>query len=208
VTEEAQEAMSPIERETKLLISPEDYRSFLQAGEVLEHRDQLNIYLLDPSRLRGDQGYLRVRFELGRPPVATLKVPVGWSGDTREMLEVEHLLSEFGPDFHPRPRRWVRLDTGGPEDLLDHLRSRGMARLRRLGWMRNLRSETRLPGGGVVEVDRTVLPDGRVHREVEIEHPVLSRHEALVEEVRTHAPSAQVNRTGKFTLFLSALGLR
>jgi hypothetical protein len=200
--------MSSIERETKLLISPEDYRGILGTAAEPEPRDQLNIYLLDPSLLHAETGYVRVRFETGRPGLATLKVPVGWSGHVREMLELEYLLSEFGPGLHPRPRRWVTLDTDGPEDFLGHLRSMGMTRLRRLGWMRNLRTVVRLPEGDEVEVDRTILPDGRVHYEVEIEHPVKKRHHSLVELVRAMAPSARVSKTGKFNLFLSALDLR
>ena len=39
--------------------------------------------------------------------MATLKIPIRWVGEMREMLEVERPLSEMGPAFFPRPRRWV-----------------------------------------------------------------------------------------------------
>ncbi|MFH1763587.1 MAG: CYTH domain-containing protein [Gemmatimonadota bacterium] len=199
--------MSPIERETKLVLSPEDYRRILEGGRVLECTDQLNIYLHDPDRLDEEVGYFRVRLESGRAPVATLKVPIGWKGEMREMVEVERPLSELGPALFPRPRRWVMVDTGVPEGFTEHFRALGIKRLRRLGWMRNHRTVIELGELGRVELDRTVLPDGRVHHEVEIENPSEKAHQALVERVRTLAPAARFTRVGKFARFLAAVGL-
>jgi len=199
--------MSPIEKETKLVLSPEDYMRIREGGRVVECRDQLNIYLHDPLRLREDLGYFRVRFERGRDPVATLKIPVGWKGEMREMLEVERPLSELGPALFPRPRRWVTVNTDEPEGFMEHFEGLGIKRLRRLGWMRNHRCVIALEGLGTVELDRTVLPDGRVHHEVEIENPSEEKHQALVERVRVLAPSASFSRVGKFSRFMAAVGL-
>ena len=95
--------MSPLERETKLTVSARDYSVLREAGRLLERRDQLNIYLHDPDRLMdhplGHSGYFRVRFESDREPVASLKIPVGWRGEMREMIEVERPLSDLGPVF-------------------------------------------------------------------------------------------------------------
>jgi hypothetical protein len=75
-----------------------------------------------------------------------------------------------------------------------------------MGWMRNLRSVIELAQGvGTVEVDRTVLPNGVVHHEVEVEHPVVEKHRELTAIVKALAPSAVVTREGKLSRFLSAL---
>jgi len=198
--------MSPLEKETKLLLSPEAYESIRHAGRILECRDQLNVYLHDPQRLQEHLGYFRVRYQEGREPVATLKIPAGWKGDTREMMEMERPLSQLGPSLNPRPRRWVRVDAELPAEFVEHFQNLGITRLRRLGWMRNHRCVVELPPRGTVELDRTVLPHGLVLREVEIENPVDQVHQTLVERIRELAPDAEVSRVGKFTRFLRAAG--
>jgi hypothetical protein len=200
--------MSPIERETKLEVTVEDYEKILASGDLRETRDQLNIYLHDPGRIGEDLGYFRVRLEAGGGATATLKFPVAWRGDMREMLEIERPLSELGPGLFPRPRRWVSVDTGADEGLMEHFQGLGITRLRRLGWMRNLRHVLHWKGMGSVELDRTVLPDGKVHYEVEIDHPREEIHQALVAKIKEVAPSAAFTRIGKFTRFLSAVGMR
>ncbi len=200
--------MSSIEKETKLVLSPEEYERIRGEGRTLEARDQLNVYLHDPLRLREALGYFRVRFESGRDPVATLKIPVGWRGEMREMVEVERPLSELGPALFPWPRRWVSVDDHLPEGFREHLRALGIRRLRRLGWMRNRRLVVELAGLGTIELDRTRLPDGTVHCEVEVETPQEDLHLALVERVKTLVPAAAFSRIGKFSRFLSALELR
>ena len=199
--------MSPIERETKLVVSGKDVERLLASGEVLETRDQLNVYLLDPGKLGEGFGYFRVRFEAGREAMATLKIPVGWDGDMREMLEIECPLSECGPALFPRPRRWVPIDTAGPEGWVGHFQGLGIKRLRRLGCMRNLRRVLHWEGIGSVEVDRTTLPNGMVHYEVEIDDPRQELHQELVKKIREVAPSAAFTKVGKFSRFLSGLEL-
>lgn len=199
--------MSPIERETKLEVSSGDYERLLASADLQETRDQLNIYLHDPVRLREEAGYFRVRFEAGGEGIATFKLPVGWKGEMREMLEVERPLAELGSGLFPRPRRWVSLEASGPEGLMEHFQGLGITRLRRLGWMRNLRHVLRWEGLGSVELDRTVLPDGTVHYEVEIDDPRSEVHQALVSKIKEIAPSASFTRIGKFSRFLAALGL-
>ena len=123
------------------------------------------------------------------------------------MVEVECALSDLGPGFYPRPRRWVPVDTRLPEGILEHFRSLGIDRLKRLGWIRNRRCVVDLPPDGSVELDRAVLPGGLLLHEVEIEHPVDDVHERLVRRVRSLAPSAEPSHLGKFTRFLMAVGL-
>jgi hypothetical protein len=74
--------------------------------------------------------------------------------------------------------------------------------------MRNLRHVLHWDGLGSVELDRTVLPDGTVHHEVEIDDPRTEVHHALVEKIKEVAPSASFTRVGKFSRFLTAVGLR
>ena len=197
----------PIEKETKLVVSPDDYQVILRGGKILDCREQLNIYLHDPERLREGLGSFRIRYEPARQAMATLKIPIRWIGETREMLELECPLSEMGPDFFPRPRRWISVDAGMPEEYAKHFQDLGISRLRRLGWMRNHRCLLDLGEIGEVELDRTRLPDGRVHFEAEIEEPSEAKHKALVAAVKKMAPSAKGTRIGKFTRFIASLGL-
>lgn len=199
--------MAVIERETKLAVSPEDHQRILKTGPSAECTDQLNVYLYDPARLADRHGHFRVRYETGRVPVATLKIPVGWRGDVREMIEVEAPLAKMGPDLRPWPRRWVDIASNVPEEFLQYLQDLGVSRLRRLGWMRNRRCRMMLSGIGEIEVDRTNLPGGSELFEVEIEEADPDRHQAIVDEVRRVAPSAVVSRIGKFSRFLDAVGL-
>jgi hypothetical protein len=199
--------MSPLERETKLVVSAQDYLSVLESGRLLERRDQLNIYIDDPARLAETSGYFRARFESESEPLATLKIAVGWKGDMREMIEVERPLSDFGPSLFPRPKRWIAVDELAPEGFLEHFQGLGVARLRRLGWMRNLRCVIELGPGRRIELDRTVLPGGEVSYEVEIESPHEQIHSVCVEQVRALAPSAEFSRMGKYSRFLLAAGL-
>ena len=143
--------MSPLERETKLILAPEDASRIRDGSRLVSCTDQLNIYFHDPARLFEHLGYFRVRFETGREPVATLKIPVGWKGEMREMVEVERPLADLGPSFYPRPRRWVTVSNEMPEGLMEHLQSLGIRRLRRLGWMRNRRWTLALDEIGTVE---------------------------------------------------------
>jgi len=199
--------VSPIERETKLTVSPEDFVRIREAGRLVERTDQLNIYLQDPGRLHEQLGYLRVRFETNRLPLATLKIPVGWKGEVREMVEVERLLSELGPTLSPRPRRWVPVDPNVGEGFMEHFQALGITMLRRLGWMRNERYLLEFSPLGTVELDRTKLPGGATLLEVEIEDPSEERHEALARKIREIAPGAAFNPVGKFSRFLEGIGL-
>jgi len=196
--------MAEIEREVKLTLPAGGYRRILEAGRVLGCRDQLNVYLHDPDRLQEGTGYFRVRFESGREPRATLKVPLRWDGEVREMVEVERPLRDLGPGLFPRPGRVALVDRDLPEDMASHFRALGIHRLRRLGWMRNLRCRVEAEGSGVLELDRTVLPGGQVHYEVEIETPDRDLLLRLLAWVKETAPSAAISTVGKFTRFLEA----
>ncbi|MFC1662478.1 CYTH domain-containing protein [Gemmatimonadota bacterium] len=196
--------MAEVERETKLALSPEDYGHLLGAGRVLGCTEQLNVYFHDPARLGESEGYLRVRYSSGKEPVATLKIPLGWSGDLREMLEIERPLRDMGQALHPRPRRRLMVATDLPEEFGSHFTARGITELERLGWMRNLRCLVDLSVGGIFEVDRTLLPNGEVVFEAEIEAEEETAHRALVARIREFAPSARPSRLGKFSRFLAA----
>ena len=196
--------MAHIEKETKLTVSREDYDRIRERGRVLECREQLNVYLHDPARLHEGLGYFRVRYETGNDPVATLKIPVGWEGGVRKMLEMERPLREMGPGLFPRPRRRIRVQDDLPGELGQHFLSLGITRLRRLGWMRNLRCVVEV-GVGEVELDRTQLPDGTLLYEVEIETPDDALRTALADKIREWAPSAQESQLGKFSRFLEVM---
>lgn len=197
--------MAEIETEVKLTISEEDYLRLLEKGRVLECREQLNIYLHDPDRLGEGLGYFRVRFETGKEPVATLKIPVGWEGGVRRMVEMESPLRTLGPGLFPRPRRRVSVEEDLPGEMADHFRNVDITHLDRLGWMRNRRCLVSLGHAGVLELDRTVLPDGSLQFEVEIETPQPEVRESLTSRVRELAPSARISRLGKFSRFLESV---
>lgn len=198
--------MAEIETEVKLTVSETDYRRLQRWGRVLACREQLNVYFHDPSRLQEGLGYLRVRFETERPPVVTLKIPVGWEGGVRRMVEMQGPLGIMGPGLFPRPMRRVVVADALPETMAGHFLDLGIQHLRRLGWMRNRRIILALGGEDEVELDRTLLPDGAIHHEVEIEGDDEGVREALVARVLELAPSAEISRLGKFSRFLEAIG--
>jgi hypothetical protein len=198
--------LATIEKEAKLTISPQDYARLKGGGVLQSRRDQLNVYLHDPARLGQGLGYLRVRFQSRRPPVATLKIPKTWDGMIREMVEIECPLSELGAGLNPWPRRHVVVASNLPEAMERHFTTLGITRLRRLGWMRNLRCVLEVGGVGSIELDRTVLPGGDLHHEVEIETQDDELLERLVALVRKEAPSAEPSTVGKFSRFLEAIG--
>jgi len=191
-----------IEREAKLVVVPEDYRILKAAGTVLDCRDQLNVYLHDPTRLEEGLGYLRVRYEAGRGASVTLKIPVGWTGAVREMVEVNAPLEELGPRLNPWPKRSLRVDRDLPLEIRAHFQAQGIGSLRRLGWMRNLRYLMEVEKVGRFELDRTRLPGGRIHHEVEVETDDDEDLHRIVAWIGDRAPSATLSRVGKFSLFL------
>ena len=195
--------MSQIEREAKLTVTPADYRRLMESSRVLECRDQLNVYYQDPQRLQEQLGFLRVRYEAGRGATGTVKVPRRWEGELREMVEIEEPLSRLGPGLFPRPKRQVQVATDLPGEMGRHFLAQGITHLSRLGWMRNHRCVVEVLEGGVVELDRTHLPDGSLHHEVEIETFDEELLEALLDRVRAIAPSATPSQIGKFSRFLS-----
>ncbi len=197
--------MAQIESEVKLTVSAGDYRHLLDVGRIVECREQLNIYLHDPGRLQEGLGYFRVRFETGKEPVASLKIPVGWEGDVRRMVEMEEPLQAMGPALYPRPHRRVAVRPHLPTAMARHFLDLGIEELRRLGWMRNRRCFVAFQGAGVAEVDRTILPDGSVQFEVEIETDDGAVRDALVARIRAEAPSARFSELGKFSRFLNVV---
>ncbi len=198
-------AVTEIETETKLTVSPADYERIRRRGRVLECREQLNIYLHDPERLQEGLGYFRVRFETGKAPMATLKIPVGWRGGVRTMVEMEKPLAAMGPGLFPRPGRTVEVRDALPPEMAGHFLALDITRLRRLGWMRNRRCLVVVGEEGVLELDRTILPDGSIHFEVEIETSDEAARAALTARIRKWAPSARISGVGKFSRFLEVV---
>jgi len=194
-----------LERETKLVLSAADHARLLSQFPVVECSEQLNVYYLDPDRLEEEVGYFRVRFSSSGQALATLKLPMGWRGEMREMVEVEQPLADLGPALYPRPPRWIEVASDLPDAFAGLLSPLGIVRLRRLGWMRNRRCVLDLSPHGTVELDRVVLPGGGLHFEAEIEDPHEERHLRLVERIRTMAPSAAYSRKGKVTRFLEEI---
>jgi hypothetical protein len=86
-----------------------------------------------------------------------------------------------------------------------HFLDLGIEELHRLGWMRNRRCFVAFEGVGVAEVDRTILPDGSVQFEVEIETDDRALRDALVARIRAEAPSARFSGLGKFSRFLNVV---
>jgi hypothetical protein len=199
---EGENAVREIEREAKLVVVPADYRVLKASGTVLECRDQLNVYLHDPSRLEEDLGYLRVRYEAGRRAVVTLKTPLGWRGELRESAEMEVPLAALGPNLNPWPKRSLQVERDLPPEMREHFRGQGIRSLRRLGWMRNLRYLMKVVGVGRFELDRTRLPGGKIHHEVEVETNDEAELHRILAWTRARAPSATASRVGKFSLFL------
>lgn len=197
--------MTEIETETKLTVSAADYETIRRRGRVLECREQLNIYLHDPERLQEGLGYFRVRFETGKAPVATLKIPMGWDEGIRTMVEMEKPLEAMGPGLFPRPGRIVEVAEDLPPEMAGHFLALDITRLRRLGWMRNRRCLVASGEEGVLELDRTTLPDGSIHFEVEIETSEKEVRAALTARVLEWAPSARISRLGKFSRFLEVV---
>jgi hypothetical protein len=62
-------------------------------------------------------------------------------------------------------------------------------------------------GVGTVELDRTRLPGGCFHHEVEIETRDADLAGRLVTRIKEMASSATPSRVGKFSLFLEAAGI-
>jgi hypothetical protein len=200
--------VASIEKEVKLILSPEDSQRIREHGREVECRNQLNVYFHDPGRLREEAaatGYFRVRFESGRRPVATLKLPAGWEGAVRAMVEIEYPLEALGPALYPRPRRMILVEADLPSEMARYFLDLGITRLRRLGWMRNRRRVLELEGVGEVELDRTDLPGGEIHHELEIERGDVAHLHLVLERVKGLAPSATVSKLGKFPRFLEAL---
>jgi uncharacterized protein YjbK len=197
--------MAETEREAKLTLSRADYLRLREIFPVQECREQLNIYFHDPTRLHEGLGYLRVRFEPQREPWAALKIPRGWDGEVREMFEVEEPLRRFGPGLFPRPRRRIEVATDLTREMAEHFSSVGITHLRRLGWMRNRRCLMEVDDHGLVELDRTELPGGTVHYEVEVETTDQIRMRAILTRIRDLTPSASASRVGKFSRFLEAI---
>ncbi len=198
--------MSSIETELKLLLSEEEYERLRREAENPLVQGPAERLLARSRPPRGGPGLFPIRYRNG-------SVPGGDPEDSRR-LGWGHAKDAGGGAAAGRPgacslstsRRWIHVERDLPEAFRGHFQRLGIRRLRRLGWMRNLRCVVELEPTGSVELDRTVLPGGRVRHEVEIEDPSPESRAALQSMIMALAPGARVSRVGKFSSFLAASG--
>lgn len=193
------------EQELKFRLRGESDWARLQEvlGPPAQRLEQVNTYLDTPDRaVAGGRGMVRLRSENGER-VLTFKRGVRVEGGYFEAREVEVPLGEA---------EWERARAGDLEALealepLRALRDSGVrGPLAPSGEVRNLRQRFPLPSGEVLELDRTLFPNGREDFEIEVE---TRRPEEIRREVQALAERAgielEVQRRTKYERFLEAL---
>lgn len=188
-----------LERESKISLSGSDFDRLLALSTARTCEDQLNVYYDDGGRLAGKHVTCRMRLSPGQPARMTLKVPGVWTGARRDAMELEAEL----PPGTLIPSKAIHAESTPPE-IASYLQQLNVARLERIGWIRNRRWHAGLLGFNV-ELDRTSFPDGSVRFELEYEDDDESRHGELLEQVTRYAPSATPSTLTKFQRFLACL---
>lgn len=157
------------EVELKLRLNEEADYERLRAwlGPPVETVEQVNHYFeAAGDRLRAAGAMLRVR-EGDGPPTVTLKVRARLAAGVLEAREVEASLDAgMWEEIRLGERGMETLDVAPVRVAVDLLGS--AARFEKQGSMRNRRERHAL-GALVLELDRTELPDGTLHFEVEVE---------------------------------------
>ena len=199
----------PREQEVKLAISdPSDLDRLIAAlGEPDAVIEQQNTYFDTPAgTLRSRGAMLRIR-KAGDSIVATLKSDATFVDGYMQCTEIEEGVA---------PAIWADVDAsaGGISalDIPPVIRALALLdhgeKLIALGEARNTRRVYHRSGGRVFEVDRTVLPGGRVEAEIEVEtsdpHAVRSELEALL---NAHQIAWRPQSKTKYERFLEARGL-
>jgi uncharacterized protein YjbK len=192
--------MASYEEETKLRLEKEDFEHLLEAGEVIDANDHLNIYFDDSEELSSSSATFRIRFYSSRAPVMTLKVPQDTGSDARTCLEVEVTLQNGNS--------WPKVfDVDGdlPDQFSRPLQSLGVDRLHRLGYMRTFRAHVKIAEGIQIELDRVSLPNGEVFFEAEFESDDREQHQRAKELICSLAESARESRLSKYQRFSRAI---
>jgi uncharacterized protein YjbK len=196
-----------LEIESKFELDVEGFERLRQSGRIARCEEQLNIYYDFDWHLAETSSTFRIRFRSGDVPVLTFKVPVSVADGRRVMREYELPLTEGELRQQLRCSTATRIDVGAqlPAEIRDHLLQLGIVVLRRMGWMRNARFVVDIEGVGAIELDRTLLPNGRVVYEAEVECEDERIHESLCHFIRIAAPTAKPSGVSKFQRFRTAI---
>lgn len=194
--------MTAYELESKIEVNQLDFERLLSYGKVCKSTDQLNVYYDCNGSLSNQAATFRVRFIPKGKPVMTLKIPVSTTNGTRKSLEVERELSAYADGS--RPLEW-QVDKDLPTEFASHLQNIGIAKLNRIGWMRNRRWILQLADNVSVELDRVTLPDGNVFFEVEIESAYTEVHRQAIDLIHGLTTSARPSHLSKYERFMRAL---
>ncbi|RKG71715.1 CYTH domain-containing protein [Corallococcus exercitus] len=199
---------SKLEVETKLEISRFDFSRLLTNNQIRKTTEQLNIYYDFNWLLAAASATFRIRFSLGKPAVATLKIPLSIHNGQRTSKELETPARQaITPLGHAAstPRNLDVRNHLAPS-FRDELLGLNIPFLNRVGYMRNTRHVLELANVGCVEVDWVRLPGGNDFFEVEIENDDLVLQKRLAHLVINQAPSARPSTISKFERFQRALG--
>lgn len=197
-----------LEVESKFELDQAGFERLMSAGRVAGCEEQLNVYYDSRWLLAEHSATFRIRFRSGDAPILTLKLPVMVEHGRRVMREFELPLSDPSMRHALRCSAGLRIDVAAqlPVEMREQLLRLGVALLERVGWMRNARFLVEVGHVGCLELDRTLLPDGRVVYEAEIETDDDSVHDYLCNFVRMAAPSARRSEVSKFQRFRRAVG--
>lgn len=196
-----------VELETKLEVDERGFQILKESTIIKKCVDQLNVYYDDAWKLAQCSATLRVRYQRGRQPQLTLKVPVEYRGEKRVMREFETEFAGACTRDECRVKSHLRLSIVEdlPPEMGHQVSQLGVRKLRRVGWMRNQRYVLLIEGVGELELDRVGLPNGATVYEAEIESSDPVVHQQLVAFVRERVPSAQHSEISKFERFRRAL---
>ncbi|MBZ4336409.1 CYTH domain-containing protein [Corallococcus sp. AS-1-12] len=198
---------SKLEIETKLEISRIDFNRLLSGNQVKKTTEQLNIYYDFNWLLAAASATFRIRLALGKPAVATLKIPLSTRNGQRTSRELEtparQAITPLGHVASPPRNLDVRSHLA--PSFRDELLGLNIPFLNRVGYMRNTRHVIELTNVGCIEVDWVRLPDGNDFYEVEIENDDLALQRRLAHLVVNQAPSARPSTVSKFERFQRAL---
>jgi hypothetical protein len=195
-----------LEVEAKLELQRDVYVELLQIGSIKREIEQLNVYYDSEWILAGQGATFRVRFARGAEPVCTLKLPISSdSSGLRVSREIEEPLQaatfRLGSSI-ALPRIFSVQSLSA--QYRDALRDVNVDRLRRVGWVRNLRTAVEIPGLGEVEVDQLRLPNGTTFFEAEIEHADRAVIGRLSRFLTQRWPTVRPSNVGKFERFRRA----
>ena len=200
-------SMDHQEEEVKLTLLKEEGldRLLSHLGEPIRTAEQENEYFDTPEGdLRQARAMLRIRRQ-GEQVIVTAKSDAQILVGGLKCREVECISSE------EESALWLEKGLEKwPITPVSHALSfvpEG-ASLVSLGASVNLRRYFKQPEGGTLEVDRTLLPDGSVHVEIELETTHMTRELARLRDVLEQLDIGYTDQViPKFQRFLSAKGI-